>query len=130
MPASRRTASALPLTSGSPPGLALVMTRQSSFGVSEIYTAWYQIPLPDGDYTVTLHFAEFAERDAEETPRPFTVKLEKVDVLKDHDVIVSAGEAMRAEEHTFEVTVSDGWLDVDFKYKKHAFLNGIEVTRE
>jgi len=106
-----------------------VYRTQGAFTTAEIYSAWYQIPLPDGRYLVTLHFAELAERDAEEKPRPFTVQLEKQEVLKDHDVIATTGGAFQAEQHVFEVRVNDGWLDVDFNYKQAAFVNAIEVER-
>ncbi len=68
----------------------------------------YMIPLPAGNYQVTLHFAEIYFQ--EEGRREFSVLLENEKVLEKYQPKLAA-----AETHSFEnIQVDDGKLDIDF----------------
>ena len=72
----------------------------------------YAIPVPDGDYTVALKFAELHYTAAGQ--RVFGVSLEGTAVLSNFDVYAEAGARYAAVDRTFTVSVTDGVLNVDF----------------
>ena len=91
-------------------------------------TFGYNIPVENGTYTVTLHFAETAFGN--EGQRQFNVEIEGVQVLTDYDIIEEAGGPNIAKEETiFNVSVSDGELTIDFdSVIERAKINGIEIA--
>ena len=96
---------------------------------SDLHSGWYQIPVPNGTYEVTLHFAELKPEHVQEHPRAFDVLIERYLVLEGHDVAAASG-MLTAEQHTFEILVEDGWLDVDFERKtEDPFVNALEIER-
>jgi len=70
----------------------------------------YRIPLPLGRYRVTLGFAEVALRESGK--RHFDAFLEGRKVLEDYEPKID-----RAENFTFEQSVEDGHLDLEFVHK-------------
>jgi len=88
--------------------------------------ASYRIPLPDGRYSVTLHFAESDPRFREPGKRRFGVELEGASVLEDWGPSAELGYA-RAGSRTFETKVTDDWLDVDFVHVKDGSLPSISA---
>ena len=102
----------------------------SWFGSSELYSSWYKIPLPNGPYAVTLHFAELRADDVvEEKPSQFDVKLEAKVVLEAYDIAATAGIRTSAT-HTFDITIQDGWLDLEIVHKTgFPILNALEVVQ-
>ncbi|WP_304621894.1 malectin domain-containing carbohydrate-binding protein [Robertkochia aurantiaca] len=71
----------------------------------------YQIPVPNGNYTVDLHFAEiFFESSGK---RIFDVYIENDLVLNDFDIVKDAG-SLTAVIKSFVTTVEDGNLDLYF----------------
>jgi hypothetical protein len=73
----------------------------------------YRIPVPQGQYRVSLHFAEIFLRERGARVRVFDVRLEGKPVLESYEPL-AAGFAT-AETKTFDVEVRDGFLDVEFK---------------
>ncbi len=82
----------------------------SSFrwGVSFNYTK----TVPNGDYQLKLHFAE--TNYTLSNKRKFNVVAEGTQVLTNFDVFAAGGGAARAVVRTFNVTITDGKLDLSF----------------
>jgi phospholipase/lecithinase/hemolysin len=80
----------------------------------------YNIPVDNGDYVVELMFAELyhgvaaAGGDGVPGDRVFSVDLEGATVLSDYDIIAEAGAPLTAITETFQVSVSDGSIDLSF----------------
>jgi WD40 repeat protein/serine/threonine protein kinase len=86
----------------------------------------YRIPLPDGGYRVSLHFAEFYFK--ERGQRVFDVILEGKPVMKDYDP-AEAGMST-ADKKTFETHVGDGVLDIEFVHGvENPEVSGIEIEK-
>jgi hypothetical protein len=72
----------------------------------------YKFTVPNGEYEVTL---KFAERGAPGPgSRVFTVKIEGVTVLSSFDIFAAAGSKNTAVERTFTTTVNHGVLHIAF----------------
>ncbi|HAK93680.1 MAG TPA: hypothetical protein DCM87_01400 [Planctomycetes bacterium] len=95
----------------------------------------YRIPLPPGDYRVTLHFVEIWMRFR--SPWPFDVFLEDEKVLSAYQPF-DAGFAA-ADVRVFDCRVSDGFLDICLRFTAATLpaalgcedpkLAGIEIQR-
>jgi hypothetical protein len=96
------------------------------FPADEMGSAGYRIPLPPGRYRVTLHFAEvwwYAPG-----LRKFDAVIEGRKVLEDYDPF-AAGFAT-AEEKTWEVSIEDGLLEIEFLHKvNNPKVSAIEIER-
>lgn len=91
----------------------------SSFG--------YSIPVPNGDYTVTLKFAEIVKSGPGQ--RTFNVAIEGTTVLQNFDVYAEAGGKFIALDRSFVATVTDGTLNVQFSGVVYfAMVSAIEVA--
>jgi hypothetical protein len=73
----------------------------------------YRFDVPNGSYAVLLRFAEIRPRSAVVGARVFDVTIEGATVLNDLDVFATVG-ANTALDRTFDLTVSDGTLNVGF----------------
>ncbi|WP_375434994.1 malectin domain-containing carbohydrate-binding protein [uncultured Hymenobacter sp.] len=71
----------------------------------------YTLPVPNGTYTVTLHFAELYWNRAGQ--RVFNVAAEGTTVLNAYDIVQKVG-PLTATTETFPVTVTDGVLSLAF----------------
>ena len=71
----------------------------------------YDLPVPNGKYKVILHFAEIYWTNPAQ--RRFDVSIENKKVLDDYDMVERAG-PLTAIVEKFAVTVTDGWLDINF----------------
>jgi hypothetical protein len=89
----------------------------------------YRMIVPDGHYTVTLHFCEPYYR--EPGKRVFGYRVENTPPVEHLDVFAAVGPD-RAVLHTIEdVTVDDGILDIDFiKEMEFPCIAAIEVVGE
>jgi hypothetical protein len=108
--------------------IAIAGTQMPAIYRTEHYgmTAFSQ-PVPNGEYTVKLHFAETYASITEKGQRVFTVKVEDKEI-KDLDVFARAGAAMKAWIETVTVTVADGKLDITFTPGvQNPEINGIEI---
>lgn len=105
---------------------------------------YYQFPLPNGRYTVTLKFADFAFDSTTDTAVPgyfhMDVAINGVTVLDGNtvpggagpglgwDLDAAAGAGKTAIDKTFTTTVSNQVLRIDFMGKAGgATINGIEI---
>lgn len=72
----------------------------------------YSIPVANGTYTVKLHFAEIYHTAAGK--RKFNVTAEGAAWLSNYDIFAAAGASKRAVTAIKTVTVSDGFLTLNF----------------
>ncbi|THF85556.1 hypothetical protein E7T09_16525 [Deinococcus sp. KSM4-11] len=85
-----------------------------------------RVPVANGRYQIRLHFAEWIKTAAGQ--RVFDVRLENSVVLDHFDVFREAGGAGRAVVRSFDVTVQDGAVDLDFlREVDTASLNALEL---
>ncbi|MFC5136486.1 malectin domain-containing carbohydrate-binding protein [Halorubrum glutamatedens] len=91
----------------------------------------YDTPLEDGDYEVTLHFAELYQgvaNDGGEGDRLFDVSIEGQQVLDSYDIYAEAGGPHAATQETFTAEVTDGELNAEFTtVENNAKVSAIEV---
>jgi hypothetical protein len=84
-------------------------------------------PLPNGKYTVKLHFAETFDGITGPGQRVFSFNVEGRE-FKDFDVWVKAGGPQRAYIETIPVDITDGKLDIKFTPNvQNPEINGIEI---
>lgn len=110
------------------PGLAIANTKTPSVYQAERYgmTAFHW-KLPDGKYTVKLHFCETYEGIYAAGERVFSFKVEGRE-FKDFDVWKKTGGAQRAYIETVEVEVTDGSLDITFTSQvEYPEINALEI---
>ncbi len=103
-------------------------TKTPSLYQTERYsmTAFSQA-VPNGKYTVKLHFAETYEGIGGVGNRVFTFKVEGHE-FKNFDVTAKAGGEMRAYVETVEVEVKDGKLDITFTNQvENPQINALEI---
>ena len=88
----------------------------------------YNIPLPPGDYQVVLHFAEIFHTSA--GARVFDVNIEGGQgQLIGYDIFIRAGGANKAVFETFNITTTDGELNISFSSSVElAKVSGIEIN--
>ena len=88
--------------------------------------------VPNGKYTVRLHFAETYDGIDTDGPRVFDIKIQNQDVVKDLDVAKTAGKVQKALVKEFKgVAVTNGILDITFVAKQqNPEINGIEILGE
>lgn len=89
----------------------------------------YDIPVDNGDYTVTLKFAEIWWTAAGK--RVFNVAIEGTTVISDLDIFVAAGGAYKAYDRILKVNVSDAVLNIGFiPIISGAKISAIKVTND
>ncbi len=88
--------------------------------------------VPDGRYTVILHFAETWDGIDKEGPRVFDIKIEDRDVLNGFDILKEAGAMYTAVTKEFQhITVDDGKLEIRFIPRhQNPMVSGIEIIGE
>jgi hypothetical protein len=88
--------------------------------------------VPNGNYTVRLHFAETYEGIDQDGPRVFDVTIQKKVVLADLNVQKAAGGAQKALVKEFKgVEAAGGLLEIGFTPKEqNPEINGIEILQE
>ncbi len=87
-----------------------------------------EMPLPNGAYTLRLHFANTFGGTATPGTRVFDVVAEGVVVLPAFDIVAAAGGTLRATARDVPVTVTDGALSVAVrKIVDNPQLNGLEI---
>ncbi len=85
--------------------------------------------LPNGNYTIKLHFAETFDGISGKGDRVFSFKVQDKEV-RDFDVYAESGGFERALVKTFDVTVTDGKLTIVFIPKvENPEINGIEILQ-
>lgn len=92
----------------------------------------FMAEVPNGTYTVRLHFAETYSDITYDGPRVFGVKIQGSEVLTDFDVYKSTGGLNKAIVKEFkDINVTDGLLKVDFVAKQQSpEINAVEVLAQ
>jgi len=87
----------------------------------------FSYPVPNGKYTVKLHFAEIYSGITGPGERVFSFNVQGHE-FKDFDIWVKAGGPNRAYIESVDVEVTDGKLDIKFTPKEeNPKINGIEI---
>lgn len=92
----------------------------------------YKFTVPNGKYTVRLHFAETYDGITAEGERVFSVSINDQTVLKDFDPFKEAGGYQKPVVKTIkDVDVTNGQLDIGFTMNiQNPEINGIEIISE
>ncbi|MBN2131766.1 MAG: malectin, partial [Sedimentisphaerales bacterium] len=92
----------------------------------------YEFGLPNGKYTVRLHFAETFEGIYGEGERVFSFAVQGQPPVKDFDIFKEAGGAYKAVQREYKgVEVTDGKLKITFTPNiENPAINGIEIFAE
>ncbi len=86
----------------------------------------YRIPLPLGQYHVTLHFAELVHGILVGGERKFDVAVEGKTVFEEYELPFR-----KPDIHRLKTSVDDGFLDIEYKQGSTSFpmISGIEIVR-
>ena len=111
------------------PDLQIANTSQPEIYRSEHYSMEaFKQTLPNGNYTVKLHFAETFEGIQGPGERVFSFDVEGKP-YKDFDVWVKSGGGSRAYVETVPVEITDGQLDIKFTPQvENPQINAIEIS--
>ncbi len=103
-------------------------TKTPSIYTAERYSMTsFKQTVPNGKYTVKLHFAETYEGIGGVGNRVFTFNVEGHE-FKNFDVTAKAGGDMKAYVETVEVEVKDGKLDITFTAQvENPQINALEI---
>jgi len=115
------------------PGLEIPDTDCPIIYESERYSMdGYEFEVPNGKYTVTLHFAETYEGIYGVGERVFNVSINEKEVLKDFDPYEAAGEFNTPAVKEFKsVEPVDGKITIGFTYGvENPQICGIEIISE
>lgn len=109
-------------------GIVVANTKTPSIYTAERYSmSGFSRAIPNGKYTVKLHFAETYEGIYAAGERVFSFNVEGKE-FKDFDVTAKAGGVMRAYVETVEVEVADGKLDITFASNiENPEINALEI---
>lgn len=110
------------------PDIVVANTKTPSVYRAERYSMTrFSVPVPNGKYTVKLHFAETYEGITGAGERVFSFNVEGKE-FKDFDPTAKAGSVLRAYIETVEVEVKDGKLDITFTPKtENPEINALEI---
>jgi len=87
----------------------------------------YQIPVPNGNYTVTLKFAEPTRTAAGQ--RRFNVAINGTPVLTNFDIFAAAGGQFIAVDESFPVSVTGGQISIQLTSGNDwPIISGVQVT--
>lgn len=111
-----------------PDDMQIANTKDPALYRTERYSmSSFSYPVPNGKYTVKLHFAETYEGISGAGGRVFSFNVEGKE-FKDFDVWAKAGGQQRAYIETVNVEVTDGKLDISFTPNvENPEINGIEI---
>src|SRR5208283_2299050 len=110
------------------PDVQIAGTQTPAIYRSERYSMTsFSYPVPNGKYTVKLHFCETYDGITGPGQRVFSFNVEGQE-FKDFDVWVKAGGALRAYVETVNVEITNGKLDITFTPNvENPQINGIEI---
>ena len=110
------------------PDVQITNTTTPVIYQSERYSmSSFSYPVPNGKYTVKLHFCETYEGITGPGQRVFSFNVEGQE-FKDFDIWVKAGGFLRALIVAVNVEVTDGKLDITFTPNvENPQINGIEI---
>jgi hypothetical protein len=109
--------------------IAIANTKTPSLYRTEHYgMSKFSVPVPNGKYTVKLHFAETFEDITEKGQRVFSFAVGGKE-FKDFDVFVKAGGSNRAYIESVPVEVKDGKIEITFTANvENPEINAIEIV--
>lgn len=115
-------------TTDRPDDMQIANTKDPELYRTERYgMTSFSYAVPNGKYTVKLHFAETYDGITGPGGRVFSFNVEGQE-FKDFDLWVKAGGAQRAYIETVNVEVTDGKLDITFTpQEENPEINGIEI---
>jgi len=115
-------------TTDRPDDLQIANTKDPALYHTEHYgMTSFSYPVPNGKYTVKLHFAETFDGISGPGDRVFSFDVQG-HPFNDFDVWVKAGGPNRAYVETVPVVVTNGKLDITFTPKvENPEINGIEI---
>ena len=110
------------------PDAQIAGTKTPAIYRSERYSMTsFSHPVPNGKYTVKLHFCETFEGITDKGQRVFSFNVQGHE-FKDFDVFAKAGGAMHAYVESVPVEVTNGKLDIKFTSNvENPQINGIEI---
>ena len=116
-------------------GRSMAPIRQVQAADPALFDYWrdgdayaYDIPLPNGRWTVTLHL--FEPRKTSSPDQALTVKANGQAVIQGINILKEAGAPLKELVRSFPVIVADGRLILDFSsVSGNAALAGIEISR-
>lgn len=110
------------------PDLEIANTKDPIIYRAERYSMTrFSYPVPNGKYTIKLHFCETFEGIQGPGERVFSFNVEGHD-FKDFDPWAKTGGHQRAYIETVPVEVTDGKVDITFTPKvENPEINGIEI---
>lgn len=110
------------------PDIEIANTKTPSVYRAERYSMTrFSLPVPNGKYTVKLHFAETYEEITTTGGRIFSFNVEGKQ-FDDFDPVAKAGSPRRAYIETVEVEIKDGKLDITFTPKvENPEINALEI---
>ena len=102
-------------------------TVPALYGVERYGMTAYSFAVPNGKYTVKLHFAEVYSGISGPGDRVFSFNVQGHE-FKDFDIWVKAGGFSKAYVESVDVEVTDGKLNITFTPKvENPKINGIEI---
>ena len=109
-------------------GIKVANTTTPSIYSAERYgMSAFSYALPNGKYTVKLHFAETYEGISSAGERVFSFNVEGQD-FKDFDPTAKAGGVLKAYVETVPVEIKDGKLNISFTSQvENPEINAIEI---
>jgi hypothetical protein len=110
------------------PDLSITNATDPRIYLSERYSMTkFTQPLPNGKYTVKLHFCETFEGIQGPGQRVFSFDVAG-HPYKDFDIWVKAGGPQRAYIETVPVDITNGVLEINFTENvEHPQINGLEI---
>jgi hypothetical protein len=111
-----------------PDDMKIENTKDPGLYRSEHYSMdSFSVKLPNGKYTVKLHFAETFDEVTEPGGRVFSFKVGDKE-FKDFDVVKKAGAPQKAYVESVDVDVKDGMLKITFTPDvQNPEINAIEI---
>lgn len=90
------------------------------------YVSKIEVPLPNGTYTIKLHYADFW---GSPTGRNFDINFENGQLIDPaFNIYNAAGGNGKAVVKSYDITVNDGMLNIDFTANKQSVLiSGMEI---
>jgi diguanylate cyclase (GGDEF)-like protein len=89
----------------------------------------YILPVPNGLYTVLLHFAELYEGASTPGSRIFAIEIEGLTVAPEYDIAADVGFRTAAIKEFSNIEVTDRYLDIEFLHVlENPTLSAIEVV--
>ena len=104
-----------------------VLYRSNRWDARKLPAMEYRIEIPNGNYTVSLHFADLWEGPAAAVKRVFDVDIEDERIINDLDIHKTVG-YNAALIMTSDVVVTDGELNIRFLHQvRNPLVSAIEV---